>query len=331
MDDSATGGLRPSTYLERGGLGTDETREVSQLDQRVVAEVVGPLRRVVQPLDTGGYRSSDSRHHGRGYGVFRRLRPYAEGEAATRRLRDHVTNGVLRGISGNAPSDLPEEVPPRLDEARQARKRDLTLDVKMDVSVRLNVLRGSEMFLSHPGVFWSHTPRVRKGNAVVARTFAAGRADVRGVSVRVVSNLGVVVIGPRQVGKTKLAREVAAERDAVYLDLELPSDLAKISDVEALLRTERRPFGDSRRSAPGAGVVRPRHPASSTDAGRPGGGRACSWCSDRRRSELLGRRRQTDLRPGDVEFIRPDGPPVPEAPAAPLWTGLAAGAGDGAA
>ena len=36
-------------------------------------------------------------------------------------------------------------------------------------------------------------------------------------------NPAVVLIGPRQVGKTTLARE----RDAVYVDLELPSDLAK--------------------------------------------------------------------------------------------------------
>ena len=40
----------------------------------------------------------------------------------------------------------------------------------------------------------------------------------------------VVLIGPRQAGKTTLARELARERDAVYVDLERPSDLAKISD-----------------------------------------------------------------------------------------------------
>ncbi len=45
-------------------------------------------------------------------------------------------------------------------------------------------------------------------------------------------NPAVVLIGPRQVGKTTLAQEVAAERGAVYVDLELPSDFAKISDVE---------------------------------------------------------------------------------------------------
>lgn len=45
-------------------------------------------------------------------------------------------------------------------------------------------------------------------------------------------NPAVVLIGPRQVGKTTLAREIARERDAVYVDLELPSDLAKLNDVE---------------------------------------------------------------------------------------------------
>lgn len=42
----------------------------------------------------------------------------------------------------------------------------------------------------------------------------------------------VVLTGPRQVGKTTLAREVARKRDAVYLDLENPRDLAKIEDVQ---------------------------------------------------------------------------------------------------
>ena len=47
------------------------------------------------------------------------------------------------------------------------------------------------------------------------------------------ANPAVVLIGPRQVGKTTLAREVARERNAIYLDLERPSDLAKIADVES--------------------------------------------------------------------------------------------------
>ena len=45
-------------------------------------------------------------------------------------------------------------------------------------------------------------------------------------------NPAVVLTGPRQVGKTTLAREVAASREAVLVDLERPSDLAKITDIE---------------------------------------------------------------------------------------------------
>jgi len=41
-----------------------------------------------------------------------------------------------------------------------------------------------------------------------------------------------VLMGPRQVGKTTLALEIARERNSVYLDLERPSDLAKIADIE---------------------------------------------------------------------------------------------------
>ncbi|MCE2424834.1 MAG: ATP-binding protein [Pseudomonadales bacterium] len=45
-------------------------------------------------------------------------------------------------------------------------------------------------------------------------------------------NPAVVLTGPRQVGKTTLAREVSGTRDAVYVDLERPRDLARIGDVE---------------------------------------------------------------------------------------------------
>jgi predicted AAA+ superfamily ATPase len=45
-------------------------------------------------------------------------------------------------------------------------------------------------------------------------------------------NPAVVLVGPRQVGKTTLALEIVQQRDALYLDLEKPSDLAKISDIE---------------------------------------------------------------------------------------------------
>jgi hypothetical protein len=47
----------------------------------------------------------------------------------------------------------------------------------------------------------------------------------------------VAVLGPRQAGKTTLARALADARSgkAVYLDLELPSDRAKLSDAELYL------------------------------------------------------------------------------------------------
>ena len=45
-------------------------------------------------------------------------------------------------------------------------------------------------------------------------------------------NPAVVLTGSRQVGKTTLAHRIASERDAVYLDLERPRDLARIADVE---------------------------------------------------------------------------------------------------
>ena len=46
----------------------------------------------------------------------------------------------------------------------------------------------------------------------------------------------VAVIGPRQVGRTTLAHAIGAERDALYLDLESPSDRSKLSQPEFFLR-----------------------------------------------------------------------------------------------
>jgi len=45
----------------------------------------------------------------------------------------------------------------------------------------------------------------------------------------------VALLGPRQVGKTTLAFQVAAERPAVYLDLESPADRARLTDAELYL------------------------------------------------------------------------------------------------
>ena len=48
----------------------------------------------------------------------------------------------------------------------------------------------------------------------------------------------VGLIGPRQVGKTTLAHEIAASRPSVYLDLESPTDRNKLTDPELYLRTQ---------------------------------------------------------------------------------------------
>lgn len=45
----------------------------------------------------------------------------------------------------------------------------------------------------------------------------------------------VALLGPRQVGKTTLALELAERRPSLYLDLESPADLARLSDPEAFL------------------------------------------------------------------------------------------------
>ncbi|MEO1495255.1 MAG: ATP-binding protein [Pseudomonadota bacterium] len=45
----------------------------------------------------------------------------------------------------------------------------------------------------------------------------------------------VALIGPRQVGKTTLALEIAADRTSIYLDLESREDRAKLSDPAAYL------------------------------------------------------------------------------------------------
>lgn len=46
------------------------------------------------------------------------------------------------------------------------------------------------------------------------------------------NNPVVAILGPRQVGKTTLALEIASE-NSIYLDLESPKDLAKLQDAEA--------------------------------------------------------------------------------------------------
>ena len=51
---------------------------------------------------------------------------------------------------------------------------------------------------------------------------------------------GVVLLGPRQVGKTTLARQIATLRKAraIYLDLERPTDQRRLQDADAFLRAQ---------------------------------------------------------------------------------------------
>lgn len=50
----------------------------------------------------------------------------------------------------------------------------------------------------------------------------------------------VVLLGPRQVGKTTLARQIVGERGggAIYLDLERPADRRRLTDADAFLRAQ---------------------------------------------------------------------------------------------
>jgi len=61
----------------------------------------------------------------------------------------------------------------------------------------------------------------------------------RRLKPQLVSLLGdytaVALLGPRQVGKTTLAHEVASSMDSIYLDLESPADRAKLSEPELYL------------------------------------------------------------------------------------------------
>jgi uncharacterized protein len=55
------------------------------------------------------------------------------------------------------------------------------------------------------------------------------------VRARLSHQPAVVLLGPRQVGKTTLALAVAAGRDSIYLDLESPADHEKLSDPSLYL------------------------------------------------------------------------------------------------
>ncbi len=62
----------------------------------------------------------------------------------------------------------------------------------------------------------------------------ARRAETRIVDA-LARQAAVVLLGPRQVGKTTLARQFAEKRPSVYLDLEDPGDVAKLADPGTFL------------------------------------------------------------------------------------------------
>jgi predicted AAA+ superfamily ATPase len=61
------------------------------------------------------------------------------------------------------------------------------------------------------------------------------RRALRAVRDALQRQAAVAIIGPRQVGKTTLALEVAAGRNALYLDLQSPRDREKLADPELFL------------------------------------------------------------------------------------------------
>lgn len=61
------------------------------------------------------------------------------------------------------------------------------------------------------------------------------RIDKRSVEEALERQAGVVLLGPRQVGKTTLAQEIAAMRDAVYLDLERSADRQILDEPDLYL------------------------------------------------------------------------------------------------
>ncbi|MCY3625241.1 MAG: hypothetical protein OXH71_06040 [Candidatus Dadabacteria bacterium] len=62
-------------------------------------------------------------------------------------------------------------------------------------------------------------------------------ADKLDEAVKCVS--AAALLGPCQVGKTTLAREIAEKRNSIYLDLESPEDLLKLRDPVSCLSGSR--------------------------------------------------------------------------------------------
>jgi uncharacterized protein len=65
------------------------------------------------------------------------------------------------------------------------------------------------------------------------------RAIVDTVTRQLDRSPAVALLGPRQVGKTTLARALAQSRPSIMLDLERPRDLAKLADIETFCEANR--------------------------------------------------------------------------------------------
>ena len=56
----------------------------------------------------------------------------------------------------------------------------------------------------------------------------------RELTHKIIKSLGqnpaVAILGPRQIGKTTLAHEIAKGQPSIYLDLESPEDFQKLKD-----------------------------------------------------------------------------------------------------
>ncbi|WP_299893199.1 ATP-binding protein [uncultured Ruegeria sp.] len=61
------------------------------------------------------------------------------------------------------------------------------------------------------------------------------RGDRKSVEASLENQAGVVLLGPRQVGKTTLAQDIAESRDAVYLDMERSADRQVLEEPDLYL------------------------------------------------------------------------------------------------
>lgn len=77
---------------------------------------------------------------------------------------------------------------------------------------------------------WSAAPNLQGMiNRLITHTLLQGIAQ----------SPAVVLLGARQVGKTTLAKTIAADLESIYLDLEAPADVLKLTDPESYLREHR--------------------------------------------------------------------------------------------